>query len=122
MRTLGIISLKIGDSIIYECLDEGCSILESGFLQVFELEDIKVMELLLAIGCDTNTQTYTGEMAITSAIKMKNKNGFTLLHYASMYGHDDTVMALPVGGASTLVSTKNETAPLMFACYPRCVA
>ena len=78
MRTLGIISLKIGDTIIYECLDEGCSILESGFLQALELEDIRAMELLLAMGCYTNTQTYTGEVAITSAIKMKDKNGFTM--------------------------------------------
>ena len=116
MRTLGIISLKIGDSIIYECLDEGCSVLESAFLQAFELEDIKAMELLLAVGCDTNTQTYTGEVAITLALKMKDKNGFTLLHYASMNGHDDVVKALLEGDASTLVSTKNEITPLMFAC------
>ena len=33
MRTLGIISLKIGDSIIYECLDEGCSTLELAFFK-----------------------------------------------------------------------------------------
>ena len=116
MRTLGIISLKIADSIMYECLDEGCSVLESAFLQALELEDIKAMELFLAIGCDTNTQTYTGEVAITSAMKMKDKNGFTLLHYASIYGHDDIVKALLVGGASTLVSTKNEITSLMFAC------
>ena len=115
MRTLGIILLKIGDSIIYECLDEGCSILESAFLQAFELEDIRAMELLLAVGCDTNTQTYTGEVAITSAMKMKDKNGLTLLHYASMNGHDDTVRTL-LEGASTVVSTMNGTTPFMFAC------
>ena len=116
MRTLGIISLKIGDSIIYEYLDEGCSVLESAFLQAFELQDISAMELLLAVGCDTNTQTYTGEVAITSAMEMKDKNGFTLLHYGSMNGHDDTMRALLEGGASTLVSTYNGVTPLMFAC------
>ena len=116
MRTLGIISLKIGDSIIYECLDEGCNVLESAFLKAFELEDIRAMKLLLAVGCDTNTQTYTGEMAITASMKMKDKNGFTLLHYASMYGHDDTLQILLEGGASTLLSTNNGVTPLMFAC------
>ena len=116
MRTLGIISLKIGDSIIYECFDEGCSVLESAFLQAFELQDIRAMELLLAVGCDANTQTFAGELAITAAMKLKDKNGFTLLHYASMYGHDDTLRALLEGGASTQVHTNSETTPLMFAC------
>ena len=116
LKTLGIISLKIGDRIIYECLDEGCSILESAFLQAFELEDTSAMELLLAVGCDTNTQTYNGEVAIISAMKMRDSNGFTLLHYASMNGHDDTVRTLLEGGASTVVSTNNGTTPLMFAC------
>ena len=64
---------------------------------------------------------------------MKDKNGITLLHYAIMNGHHDTVRALlegvdstvvstkndqtiPLKFASTVVSTKNETTPLMFPC------
>ena len=90
--------------------------LESAFLRAFELADVSVMELLLAVGCDTNTQTYTGEVAITSAMKMKDKNGFTLLRYASKNGHNDTVRALLESGASSAVSTNNGTTPLMFAC------
>ena len=100
MKAVGIISVKIGDGIVYECLHEGCSVLESAFLQAFELEHVHAMELLLAVGCDFNTQTYTGELAITSAMKMKGSNGFTILHYASMNGHDDTVRTLLESGAS----------------------
>ena len=47
MRAIGIISLKIGDSIIYEGLDEFSSIFESAFLEALELKDIVAMELLL---------------------------------------------------------------------------
>ena len=100
MKAVGIISVKIGDEIVYECLDEGCSVLESAFLQAFELAHVHAMELLLAIGCDFNTRTYTGEVAITSAMRMKDSNGFTILHYASMNGHDDTVRTLLESGAS----------------------
>ena len=92
------------DSIIYECLDGGCSVLES------ELEDIREMELFQAVGCDTNKQTYTSEVAITS-MKMKDKHGSTLVHYANMNGCDDTVRTLLEGGEYQ--QWKN---PLMFAC------
>ena len=46
MRTIGIISLKVGDSIIYEGLNECSSILELAFLEALELEDIAALELL----------------------------------------------------------------------------
>jgi len=74
------------------------------------------MELLLAEGCDPNTQTYTGEIAITSAMKMKDSTGCTLLHYASMNGDNAIVTILLEGGASTSVITSNGITPLMLAC------
>ena len=40
------------------------SVLESAFLQAPELKDIRAMELFLAVGYDTNIQTYTGASAM----------------------------------------------------------
>ena len=117
MRRLGIISIKIGDNIIYECLDESCSVLESTFLQAFELEDIGAMELLLAVGCDTNTQTYTGEVVITSAMNMKDHKGFTLLHYASMNGHDDVVRLLLNADFDVNASLEDGSTPIYIASW-----
>ena len=40
----------------------------------------KLHNFMRTVGCDANTQTFAGEVAITAAIKMKDNNGFTLLH------------------------------------------
>ena len=56
MRTLGIISLKIGNSTIYQCLDGGCSVLGSAFLQALELEQWNYFQQWVVIQTYKHTQ------------------------------------------------------------------
>ena len=56
LKVVGVISLKIDDKVLYEGPNEGCHILESAFLQAVELGNVRAVELLLAVGCDTNIQ------------------------------------------------------------------
>ena len=115
LKVVGVISLKIDDKVLYDEPHEGCHILESAFLQAVEVENVRAVELLLAVGCDSNMYTPTGEVAITSALKLRNSEGLYLLHFACINGHTDVVHTLLKAGSSPEVTTNHLETPLILA-------
>ena len=111
LKAVGVISLKIGDKVLYKGPNEGCHILESTFIQAVELGNVRAVELLLAVGCDSNIHTHTGELAITSAMKLRDR--LTLFHLACFNGHADVVHILMEAGYSLEATTNNFVTPLM---------
>ena len=100
LKAVGVISLKIDDMVLYERPNEGCHILESAFLQAVELGNIRAVELLLAVGCDISIHKHTGELAITSAMKLRDGEGLGIFHLACISGHTDVVHMLLEPGNS----------------------
>ena len=117
LKVVGVISLKIDDKVLYEGPNEGCHMLESAFLQAVELGNVRAVELLLAVGCDTNIHTYTGELAITSAVQLKGSKGFGVFHLACLNGHTDVVSILLAAGSSLEVTTNSLMTPLMMGSW-----
>ena len=117
LKVVGVISLKIDDKVLYEGPNEGCHILESAFLQAVELGNVRAVELLLAVGCDTNILTHTGELAITSAMKLRDRKGFGAFHLACFNGHTDVVSILLAAGSSPEVTTNSLMTPLMMGSW-----
>ena len=52
IKAIGIVSLHIGDSVVYDIPGEGCEVMEAAMLQAIELKSTRAIELLQAIGCD----------------------------------------------------------------------
>ena len=115
LKVVGVISLKIDDKVLYEGPNEGCHILESAFLQAVELGNVSAVELLLAVGCDTSLHMPTGELAINSAMKLRDSEGMTIFHLACLNGHTDVVHILLAAGVSPELKTSNLMTPLMIA-------
>ena len=117
LKVMGVIFLKIDNKVLYEGPNEGCHILESAFLQAVELGNVRAVELLLAVGCDTNIHTHTGELAITSAMKLIDSKGFGTFHLACLNGHTEVVSVLLAAGISPEVTTNSLITPLMMASW-----
>ena len=117
LKVVGVISLKIDDMVLYEGPNEGCHILESAFLQAVELGNVRAVELLLAVGCDTNILTHTGELAITSAMKLRDHKGLGTFHLACLNGHTEVVSNLLAVGVSPEVTTNSLITPLMMGSW-----
>ena len=115
LKVVGVISLKIDDKVLYEGPNEGCHILESAFLQAVELGNVIAVELLLAVGCETSLHMPTGELAINSAMKLRDSEGMTVFHLACLNGHTDVVHILLAAGVSPELKTSNLMTPLMIA-------
>ena len=60
IKAIGIVSLHIGDSIVYDIPGEGCEVMEAAMLQAIELKSTRAVEVLLAAGCDPEVATYCG--------------------------------------------------------------
>ena len=117
LKVVGVISLKIDDKVLYEGPNEGCHILESAFLQAVELGNVRAVELLLAVGCDTSLHMPTGELAIASAMKLRDSKGLGAFHLACLNGHTDVVNILLAAGISPEVTTNSLMTPLMMGCW-----
>ena len=117
LKALGVISLKIDDKVLYEGPNEGCHILESAFMQAVELGNIIAVELLLAVGCDISVHAHTGELAITSALKLRDSEAMAILHLACLNGHTDVVHTLLEAGSSPEVTTNELVTPLMMGSW-----
>ena len=52
IKAIGIVSLHIGDSVVYDIPGEGCEVMKAAMLQAIELKSTRAIELLQAIGCD----------------------------------------------------------------------
>ena len=74
LQLIGVISLYIGDNVIYNVGEEGCQTLEAVMLQAIELKNTQAIELLLAVGCSPEVASYNGDHAITNVVNIKERS------------------------------------------------
>ena len=56
IKAVGIVSLHIGDSVVYDIPGEGCEVMGAAMLQAIELKSTRAIELLQAIKCDPEVE------------------------------------------------------------------
>ena len=74
LQIIGVISLHIGDDVIYNVGEEGCQTLEAAMLQATELKNRGAIELLLAVGCSPEVATYNGDHAVTNVVNIRERS------------------------------------------------
>ena len=74
LQIIGVISLHIGDDVIYNVGEEGCQTLEAAMLQATELKNKGAIELLLAVGCSPEVVTYNGDHAVTNVVNIRERS------------------------------------------------
>ena len=65
IKIIGVISLHIGDRVIYDIPGEGCEVMEAAMLQAIELKNTRATQLLLAAGCELEASTKGRKNALT---------------------------------------------------------
>ena len=74
LQIIGVISLHIGDDVIYNVGEEGCQTLKAAMLQAIELKNTRAIELLLAVGCSPEVATYNGDHAVTNVVNIRERS------------------------------------------------
>ena len=74
LQIIGVISLHIGEDVIYNVGEEGCQTLEAAMLQATELKNTGAIELLLAVGCSPEVATYNGDHAVTNVVNIRERS------------------------------------------------
>ena len=52
LKIIGVVSLHVGEEVVYDIPGEGCDVLEAAMLQAIELNNTRAIELLSRAGCD----------------------------------------------------------------------
>ena len=93
MKAIGVLLVKVGDTVIYEAPEqEHTSItLEEGLSTALQSGNVLAVELQLAVSIDTHPLSHT---LISKAVAMRDSNGYTVLHSACRWGHDDVLQLL----------------------------
>ncbi len=75
-KIIGVISLQIGEDMVYDSTGEvpGCEVLEAAMLQAIELKNTRAIELLLAVGCSPEVATYNGDHAVTNVVNIRERS------------------------------------------------
>ena len=74
LQIIGVISLHIGDDVIYNIGEEGCQTLKAAMLQAIELKNTRALELLLAVGCSPEVATYNGDYTVTNVVNIRERS------------------------------------------------
>ena len=97
LRIIGVISLHIGDDVIYNVGEKGCQTLEAAMLQAIELKNTQAIELLLAVGCNPEVATYNGIYAVTNVVNITkrsvNNGNEGGVDHVCILGHNEYVEA-----------------------------
>ena len=98
LQIIGVISLHIGDDVIYNVGEEGCQTLEAAMLQATELKNTGAIELLLAVGCSPEVATYNGDHAVTNVVNIRersvNDGSGGGMDHVCVLGHNEHIEAI----------------------------
>ena len=98
VQIIGVISLHIGDTAIYNIGGEGCETIEAAMLQAIELKNTRAIELLLAVGCSPEVATYHEDNAVTNIVniyeKSSDSSGSGGVDHVCILGHNEHVEAI----------------------------
>ena len=73
-QIIGVISLHIGDNVIFNVGEEGCQTLKAAMLQAIELKNTRAIELLLAVGCSPEVASYNGDHVVTNVVNIRERS------------------------------------------------
>ena len=71
IRVIGVVSLHIGKTVIYDMPSEGCEVMEAAMLQAVELKNTRAVELLLAVGCNPEVITYKPNISVKITAELR---------------------------------------------------
>ena len=114
IKAIGVLLLKVGDTVIYEVPEqEHTSItLEEGLSAALQSGNVSAVALLLAVSIDTHPLSHT---LISKTVAIRDSNGYTVLHRACQWGHDDIVELLLKTGQCDVEAMAGGWTPLMLA-------
>ena len=115
MKAIGVLLLQVGDTVIYEASEQEntSKTLEEGLSKALQSGNVSAVELLLAVNINTYQSVH---ILISKAVTMSDCNGYTVLHRASEWGHDDVVQLLLKTGQYGIRSIAADgMTPLMLA-------
>ena len=93
IQIIGIISLHIGDDMVYDYPGEGCETIEAAMLQAIELKNTRAIELLLAMDCNPEVATYNGDNAVTTIVNIRKSKKSSVDHVC-IIGHNEHVKTI----------------------------
>ena len=96
LQIIGVISLHIGENVIYHVGEEGCQTLEASMLQAIELKNTRAIELLLAVGCRPEVATYNGGHAVTNVVNIRERSVYDgcsggVVDHVCVLGHNEHI-------------------------------
>ena len=71
IRVIGVVSLHVGENVIYDMPSEGCEVMEAAMLQAVELKNTRAVELLLAVGCNPEVITYKPNISVKITAELR---------------------------------------------------
>ena len=99
-KIIGVISLQIGQEMVYDSTGEvpGCEVLEAAMLQAIELNNTRAIELLLAVGCSPEVAAYNGDHAVTNVVNIRERSGDDGsgggVYHVCVLGHNEHIEAI----------------------------
>ncbi len=99
-KIIGVISLQIGEEMVYDSTGEvpGCEVLEAAMLQAIELKNARAIELLLAVGCSPEVATYNGDHAVTNVVNIRERSvddgSGGCVDHVCVLGHNEHIEAM----------------------------
>ena len=103
IRLIGIVSLHIGDKVVYDIPGEGCEIMDAAMLQAVELKNTRAVEILLAMGCDPEMAMYNEYSTVANILDIGRRGEKPcLVQNVYMVRHPkDAHVAVPSGKADS---------------------
>ncbi len=87
LKIIGVLSLHVGDVIIYNIEGEGCETIEAAMLQAIKLKNTQAIELFLAMGYNPEIAAYTDDSAVTTIVNMRESKKSSVDHVCR--GHNE---------------------------------
>ena len=93
-RIIGVLSLHIGDDVLYDhTTEKGSEVLDAAMLEAIQLKNTKAMEFFLAVGCNPEVATYNGDNAVTTIVNIRESKKSSVDHVC-IIGHNEHVEAI----------------------------
>ena len=93
-RIIGVLSLHIGDDVLYDnTTEKGSEILDAAMLEAIQLKNTKAIEFFLAMGCNPELATYNGDNAVTTIVNIRESKKSSVDHVC-IIGHNEHVKAI----------------------------
>ena len=92
LHIIGVLSLCIGGTVIYETPKEGCETVEAAMLQAIEMKNTRAIEVLLAVGCSLEVATFNNTNIVTNIVNIRKNPRFqsqSVVEYLCILGHNE---------------------------------